>query len=1237
MSPVIRTATMKTWIIFFFTCAVAAAVKADMGRIPDQFRPGAVELPVNFERNAGQADSTVQFLARGSSGSLFLTRDEAWLVSSGIGQTPEANALGLRFVGANSSPAPEGLDALSGKANYFFGAQSSRWLTNVPTFGRVRYREMYPGVDVVFYGSPQSLEYDLIVQPGADPNAILLHFDGADKITLDGNGDLLVASGKNLIRQHKPIVYQEKSGQRQELSGVYRLHSAMQVGIAVAEYDKSRPLVIDPVIGYCATLGGSGASSGLAVAIDTNQNVYITGNTTANNFPVASAYQSSFAGSEDAFVAKLDATGRLVYSTYLGGGILNNINQGSSGQGIAVDIYGDAFITGWTQVTNFPVKNALQPTNAGTCDAFVTELNPAGNGLVFSTYLGGKGLDAANGIALDTNANILVTGYTESTNFPTANAAQPVYGGNGDAFVAKLSNDGSALIYSTFLGGSNSENNAGSGLIGFPTAILPHLGGAIAVDFSGNACVTGWTYSTNFPTLNAFQSTNCSGLPNYDPVAFLTEIGPGGNIAYSTYFGGQAVTYGSVYGRAIGVDLNNGNVYLAGSSSAPNLPATNAFSPYIGAGGASVGDGFVAAFDSTGTNLVYCTYLGGSGDDQINGLDVRLADGAVVVTGSTSSSDFPLLNAVQTNGQQGFFKSANGAVNWSASSSPLSGSASVYAVQVDPFNPATIYAITRNGFFKSTDGGATWNFSGTGFGYFSAPYNGSANNDLAADPQHQGVIYAGCFAGVYKTTNGAANWYSAGTGLPAYPGIQALAVDPQNPATIYAGTYSYGVYKSMDGGNSWNVITNGLNNFNVTALAVDPLNSSNVFVGVQNYNNTCLFKSTNGGANWSAVSGMPADAFGEHTIVAFGINNSTIYAVVGDLIDDANLDVSTNGGTAWSSQFLAQGFKFTALALGPPSSTAPALSIARAGNGDVISWPATFTNFVLQFSPSLNPANWQPVGNSGVTVTNSASGTQGFYRLIGTNNSSSSLPTLYLGTDAASGQGVLKSVDGGASWNPVGFAGDTISAVAVNPANAAQVYAGLNGKNTGFISTLDSTGQLYFSTFLGGSGNDSGNAIAFWDETTVMGVGTTTSSDFPTNAVASSVQPIKTKSQDARPADEKESAGPAAAGNASAANVQDATSCGGTETIKDPIIFKGASQFTIIHNDDDSRFTHSVSGLPAGMDWDIVIEPGKTDYIALYGTPASGTYTVTLTEIEVNRFGVSTGCVWTYIYTVIVR
>jgi hypothetical protein len=447
----------------------------------------------------------------------------------------------------------------------------------------------------------------------------------------------------------------------------------------------------------------------------------------------------------------------------------------------------------------------------------------------------------------------------------------------------------------------------------------------------------------------------------------------------------------------------------------------------------------------------------------------------------------------------------------------------INSIQIDPFNPMTVYALTANGCFKSTDGGADWTSASSGLGVVYPSTYGSPASQLAVDPLHPGTLYVGGYAGVYKTTNGAANWTLTGTGLPSSPWVQTVAVDPNVPTTLYAGTYFSGIYKSTNGASTWNIATNGLNTLNCDALVVDPNNSSNVYAGGGSYTfSASVFKSTNGGGNWTLLGGGLQGG----AVNLLTASSSNLYAVVGNSLSfpagsTPAFQISTNGGTNWSSLLVAGGLSFTALAIAPP--TTPALTIASSGNNDNVSWPASFTGYVLQSTASLNPANWKNVmlspvtNNNSLVVTVPASGLQGFYRLLLTNNTSALPATLYLGTDQVSGQGVLKSTDGGITWYIEGPAGDTINALAVNPAYPSTVYAGLNGGRDGFVATLTRNGQLEFSTYMGGSGLDQGNAIAaaFTD---VYVAGTTGSSDFPSTTVTAAFQKPKLELNAVKPA-----------------------------------------------------------------------------------------------------------------------
>ena len=655
------------------------------------------KLPLAFEANRGQTDARVKFLSRMGGYTLLLTEDEAVLTLSGKKTdthkakiagaahslpssmaTPKSSGV-LRMKLRNANPAAKvtGVDELASRSNYFIGNDPAKWRTNVPTFAEVKYEGIYSGIDLVYYGNQRQLEYDFIVSPGADPYRIAFDVHGAKRIRRDAHGELVFKMGEDEIRWHKPVVYQEKNGTRQEIAAHYAITDTNRVGFELAKYDASRPLYIDPLIYstylggsegnwgygiavdsagnayvtgdagadfpvtpgafqttccgafvtklnptgsalvYSTYLGGSGGDGASSIAVDSAGNAYVTGSTYSDNFPVTpGAFQTTC---EDingcAFVTKINPTGSaLVYSTYLGGS--GDVYAGDWGYGIAVDSAGNAYVVGTTGSTNFPTKNPLQPTFAGTFDAFVTEINPWGTALVYSTYLGGSGDNWGFGIAVDSAGNAYVTGATDSTDFPTKNPLQPALAGARNAFVTKINSAGSALVYSTYLGGI--DENWGYG---------------IAVDSAGNAYVTG-DAGADFPvTPGAFQTTCCG--------AFVTKLNPSGSaLVYSTYLD-NAFAYGKPSGIAVD---SAGNAYVTGGTISKDFPVTpGAFQTHY-KGSCKVwrlGDAFVTRLNPTGSALVYSTYLGGSGCDFGNGIAVDSA-GNAYVTGYTSSTNFPI-------------------------------------------------------------------------------------------------------------------------------------------------------------------------------------------------------------------------------------------------------------------------------------------------------------------------------------------------------------------------------------------------------------------------------------------------------------------------------------------------------------------------------------------------------------------------------------------------------------------
>ena len=648
-------------------------------------------LPLGFEPNRGQSDARVKFMARSQGLTLFLTATDAVLV------TREAS-LKMRVLGGNPAAVAQGLDELPGRIHSLIGRDPRKWRTDGRAYARVLYREIYPGIDLAYYGTRQhGLEYDFVVAPGADPRAIRLGFEGAERIELSAEGDLLLHAGAASLRFGKPVVYQRIGDARQEIRGEWVREGATTVGFRVAAYDPTAALVIDPIVSLATYLGGLGTDQAFAVAVDSAGNVYVTGNTTAINFPTtAGSFRPTAPGGTDAFVVKLSNNlGTAVYSTYLGGATGDD-----AGRDIAVDAGGNAYVTGFTNSTDFPTTAGAFQTvpGGGVCsgvacnDAFVVKLDPAGATLLYGTYLGGSGSDVGLGIAVDAAGNAHVTGGTFSTNFPTtvgAVQATATPGGSREAFVTKLNSLGSALLYSTFLGGTGDD-----------------VGNAIAVSSSGVAYVTGTTASTapvSFPvTAGSFQTA--VGGPVGTTDAFVAALNTGGGLVYSTFLGGSA----SDEGLSITVDSGD-NAYVTGATSSPNFPATGAFTftgtstqafltelnptgsalvvsravptgqlntaerdpgiPSVSVGIArdasgnifisgseltcvGVGcvvntDAFVVSLDPTATSTI-TQFVGGSGDDFGFGVAVDPV-GTAFLVGDTTSADFPVTAlAVQT-------------------------------------------------------------------------------------------------------------------------------------------------------------------------------------------------------------------------------------------------------------------------------------------------------------------------------------------------------------------------------------------------------------------------------------------------------------------------------------------------------------------------------------------------------------------------------------------------------------
>ena len=646
------------------------------------------KIPLSFEANRGQADEAVNFRARGAGYTVALSPTEAVFVLARETDEPAPTMLRMNLIGANPGAAVEGQNELEGKVNYLIGNDPAQWRTNIPTFSRVRYTEVYAGIDVIYYGNQGQLEYDFVVAPGSDAGAIALEFAGAERLEVEAEtGNLLLGIGEKTIRQHKPVVYQETSAGRRDVDGRYALLGGGRVGFQVGAYDPGATLIIDPVLVYSTYLGGNADSYPNGIAVDSSGNAYVVGGTFSTDFATVNAFQTTPKGGEEVFVTKLNAAGSaIVYSTYVGG------SDGEFATGIAIDSAGNAYVVGNTSSNDFPTINAFQSTfgggGAGFGDAFVFKLNPDGSALIYSTYLGGSDLDVGKDIAVDSAGNAYLTGYTVSTNFPTANAFQGTFGGPdsfgfGDAFVAKLNSAGSALVYSTYLGGNGDDS-----------------GRAIATDSGGNVYIIGGAGSSSFPTtVNAFQSTYGGGGD-----AFVTKLNAAGSaLLYSTFLGGSG-REGSQNDH-LAID-SAGNAYVTGSTRSTNFPTANAFQSTL----AGESDIFVAKLNATGSGLVYSTYLGGSKTDSGQGIAVDSA-GNAYVTGDTSSADFPTANAFQNTFSGGFPVgdafvtkfTATGALTYS---SYLGGNEydTGYGIAVDAAGDAYVTGITLSRCFPTTAG-----------------------------------------------------------------------------------------------------------------------------------------------------------------------------------------------------------------------------------------------------------------------------------------------------------------------------------------------------------------------------------------------------------------------------------------------------------------------------------------------------------------------------------------------------
>lgn len=653
-------------------------------------------LPISFEENHGQVDSQVRYLARTGNSTIYFTPAQTvlTLLSHDSQKQPELSVLRLKWIGANPHAQILAEHPLPGRINYLIGRDSSQWHTGIPTYAQVRYRNLFPGVDAVFYGKESQLEYDLVLAPGVDPAKVSFALEGARSLQIADNGDLVLSLPNAEVRQIKPVVYQEDNGVRRLLSTRYVIHRDKTVSYEIAGYDSKLSLVIDPTLTY-STFASNGSNFHIvsSVAVDQSENAYVTGVTTVA-FPNKHPEFGSQVG-QNAYVTKFSPSGgSLIYTTVFGG------NSGDVGNAIAVDRLGNTYIAGETFSADFPTTPGAFEPPADTLDAdngFITKLNPGGSAFVYSLLLGGGDSDQITALALDTQHRVYVTGFTCSTNFFVKNAFKGVASGQGcsdgggDAFVTRLNAAGTDVDYSTYLDGSFESN-----------------GNGIAVDSTFHAYVTGSTESSDFPvTPGAFQTTlKAQPIPNFpndilQSNAFVTKFSADGqSLVFSTFLGGTA----DDVAEAIALDPD-GRACVTGNATSADFPVTSGAFQKTRHG---ANDVFVTKFQISGGGLFYSTFLGGSGSDGASSIAVDSL-GRAYVAGGTSSTNFPVVNPIQAHlagAQDAFVTKLSATGNALLFSTYLGGAADETAVSIrlDSAGNAFVGGSTASANFPTTPG-----------------------------------------------------------------------------------------------------------------------------------------------------------------------------------------------------------------------------------------------------------------------------------------------------------------------------------------------------------------------------------------------------------------------------------------------------------------------------------------------------------------------------------------------------
>ncbi|MBI3650967.1 MAG: SBBP repeat-containing protein [Acidobacteria bacterium] len=966
----------------------------------------------------------------------------------------QAATVKMKFIGANAASHPVGVDVLPSKSNYFIGNDAKQWRTNISTFAKVNYANLYRGVDLLVYQQQGTFEYDLKLAVGADFKAIAISIEGAQALRIDEQGDLIFTTSAGELRQQKPVAYQEVNGERQAVTCNYKLLNApvqqaakrkirklqaairnQIVAFELDEHDKRLPLVIDPVLDFSTHFGSAPSPAtfnATDVALDQEGNMYVVGNELFAPIPQAVESAQAVANRNSVFVAKLDAASQsLVYATFFGS------------------------------------------------DAFADRT---------STYFGAS-------IAVDFEGKVYMTGYTSASAFPTTPGAfQTSLKGAENAFVSKLNRDGNALIYSTYLGAADTTPAGNTCAIGTRCSTK---GFAIKVDSFGNAYLTGQTNVRSFPTTaNAFKPVKsndvCSSVGG-DAItlfpcteAFVSKLNPSGNaLVYSTFLGGN----GNDSGNGIAVD-DSGNAYIVGTTEAQNFPIKDAlYANFIG----GKNDAFVTKLNAAGSALIYSTYLGGKSDDAGKSIAVDVA-GSAYVCGDTFSADLPVTaNVLQREiGNAPFFKTTDGGLHWQPVRRGLSSNLLMQLLAVDPNVSSTIYAGTNSGVFKSTDSGNSW--SG------ALPVGFPFRQILAFAPQNPSVVFASTIGAfpldiLLKSTDGGNTWIRINSPSPAgvlVHSIIQVTIDPTDLSTFYVAARTLQptvtLFKTTDGGTSWQAINKGLPQADAAILGIDPKNPSTLYA-----QSIHLFKSASGGKKWQPTSIIDI-ALAD---VAFDpAKSSQIYASGNGLFK------SSDGGESWS-EIENNLYSLGELLIDPTNSailyTISSGKIYKSMDGGTV-WKAINLNpAAVSISLAMDPKTPSTL----YTGTNNI-GTDAFVMKLNAQGSALDYCTYLGGYDSDSSASIAVDSSFNAYLTGTTNSDDFPTRNAFQPDKRNEKDA--FNANEAFVVKLNplATAAIY-SSYLGGNNSDSGNGIAIDKSGRVYVVGSTRSTNFPT---INSLQPF---------------------------------------------------------------------------------------------------------------------------------